>query len=151
MDAEKLPQIVVLAIESALASGRQLSWKVQENNVGMLVQLVWKSSESRNLVGSNWNKLKKKPPSRQRRDVLRLLKFNAAKAPQQEYSSTSHIAEKSSDTVSQELPTAASTSTIYYYSFYFSRAQQSADGQASLLSLTTAETKPVVLGKAPSL
>ena len=66
----------LLAIESALASGRQLSWKVQENNVGMFVQLVWKSSESRNLVGS---KLKKKPPSRQRRDALRLLKFNAAR------------------------------------------------------------------------
>ena len=63
MDAEKLPKVVVLAIESALASGRRLSWKVQENNVGMLVQLVWKSSESRNLVGSNWNKLKKKPLS----------------------------------------------------------------------------------------
>ena len=77
----------------------------------MLVQLIWKSNESRNLVGSNWNELMKKPPSRQCRDVLRLLKFNAAKAPQQGYSSTSHIAEKSSDTVSQELPTAASTST----------------------------------------
>ena len=73
-----------------------------------LVQLVWKSSKFRNFVGSNWNKPKKKPPSRQCRDVLRLLKFNA---PQQEYSSTSHIAEKSSDTVSQELRTAASTST----------------------------------------
>ena len=54
-----LPKLVVLAIESAFASGRQLSWIVQENSVGMLVQLVWKSSESRNLVGSNWNKLKK--------------------------------------------------------------------------------------------
>ena len=59
MDTEKLPKVVLLAIESALASSRQLSWKVQENNVGMSVQFVWKSSESRNLVGSNWNKLKK--------------------------------------------------------------------------------------------
>ena len=87
MDSSK---VVVLAIESALASGRQLSLKVQENNVGMLVQLIWKSSESRNMVGSNWNKLKKKPPSKQRRDVLRFVKFNAAKAPQQGHSSTSH-------------------------------------------------------------
>ena len=123
MDAEKLLKVVLLAIESALASGRQLSWKVQENNVGMLVQLVWKSSESRNLVGSNWNKLKKKPPSRQRRDALRFLKFNAAKAPQQGHSSILDIAEQSSDTLSQELnvPTAAST-PVYYYLFYFSRA-----------------------------
>ena len=34
MDAEKLPKVVVLAIESALAIGRQLSWKVQENSFG---------------------------------------------------------------------------------------------------------------------
>lgn len=153
--AEKLPKVVLLAIESALASGRQLSWKVQENNVGMLVQLVWKSSESRNLVGSNWNKLKKKPPSRQRRDVLRFLKFNAAKAPQQGHSSILDIAEKSSDTLSQELnvPTAASTSTTTCSTF--PEQQQSADdGQASLLSPTTTadnvDTKPVVLGKASS-
>ena len=107
----------------------------------MLVQLVWKSSESRNLVGSNWNKFKKKPPSRQRRDVLRLFKFNAAKAPQQEYSSTSHIAEKSSDTVSQELPTAASTSTTTTRSTFPAEQQQLADGQASLLSPTTTADK----------
>ena len=44
-------------IESTLASGRQLSWKVQENNVGTLVQLVWKSSKSSDVVDSNWNKL----------------------------------------------------------------------------------------------
>ena len=122
MDAEKLPKVVLLAIESALASGRQLSWKVQENNVGMLVQLVWKSSDSRKLVGSNWNKLKKKPPSRQRRDAFRFLKFNAAKAPQQGHSSILDIAEKSSDILPQELLTAASMSSYYYYSFYFSRA-----------------------------
>ena len=94
MDAEKLPKIVALAIESALASGRQLSWKVQESKVGMLIQLVWKSSEVSNVVGSNWNNyygLRKKAPSRQRRDALRLLKFNAAKAPLQ----VSSVAENS--------------------------------------------------------
>ena len=37
------------------------------------------------MVGSNWNNqgLRKKAPSRQRRDALRFLKFNAAKAPPQ--------------------------------------------------------------------
>ena len=40
MDAEKLPKVVVLAIESALTSGRQLSWKKQENNVGSYVGLT---------------------------------------------------------------------------------------------------------------
>ena len=86
--------------------------------MGMLVQLIWKSSESRNFVGSNWNKLKKKPPSRQHRDALRFLKFNAAKTPQQRHSSILDIAEKSSDTLSQEfnVPTAAFTSTQFYFS-----------------------------------
>ena len=64
------------------------------------------------------------------------------------------IAEKSSDTLSQELnvPTAASTSTTTRSTF--PEQQQSADGQASLLSPTTTadnvDTKPVVLGKASS-
>ena len=56
MDAQKkLPKIVLLAIESALASGRQPSLGKYRRTMcrGMLVQLVWKSSESRNLVGSN--------------------------------------------------------------------------------------------------
>ena len=83
-----------------------------------------------------------------------LFRSSAAKAPQQGHSSILDIAEKSSDTLSQEcnVPTAASTSTTTRSTF--PEQQQSADGQASLLSPTTAadnvDTKPVVLGKASS-
>ncbi len=46
MEAGKLPQLVVSAIDSACASGRKLSWKVQESDRGMCVQLVWKPARA---------------------------------------------------------------------------------------------------------
>lgn len=42
MEAGKLPELVISAIESACASGKRLSWKIQESDRGTLVQLVWK-------------------------------------------------------------------------------------------------------------
>ena len=79
MEAVKLPQVLCFAIKAALSFGRKLSWKVQENSSGMLIQLVWKSSKT-NMVGSVWNNPRPKSPSRLRRDALRSQKFNAAKS-----------------------------------------------------------------------
>ena len=76
MEAEKLPELVVSAIKSACASGKKLSWKIQESDRGMLVQLVWKPARiSRAMslstvkVVSNWSNQKRKSPSRLRRDA----------------------------------------------------------------------------------
>ena len=145
MDAEKLPKIVALAIESALASGRQLSWKVQENKVGMMIQLVWKSSEFSSVVGSNWNnhELRKKAPSRQRRDALRLLKFNAAKAPLQVLEHSS-VTENSSNVQLQGQESFAATVTPRTIS---PTEQLLADEQAttvipSTTSIAAADSKP---------
>jgi hypothetical protein len=147
MDAEKLPGIVVLAIEPALASDRQLSWKVQEKSAGMLVQLVWKCSESRNLV---WNKFCKKAPSRhacmhcvfsslmqqsllnRSTPLLRILLRNPVIRCHK---------------ICLLLRLLSSTHTTTCFSL---EQQQSADEQV-LLSPTIADivdTKPVVLGKA---
>jgi hypothetical protein len=38
-----LPELVKAALSTACQSGRSLSWKVQENNKGILIQLVWKA------------------------------------------------------------------------------------------------------------
>jgi len=79
MEAGKLPVLVVSAIESACASGRKLSWKIQEGDRGMLVQLVWKSANGSRVgtekVVSNWNNQKRKSPSRLRRDAQRFHRF----------------------------------------------------------------------------
>ena len=39
-----LPDVVRVALLTTHASGRTLSWKVQENAKGTLIQLVWKKS-----------------------------------------------------------------------------------------------------------
>ena len=88
-----LPELVSSAIESAIASQRPLSWKVQESNKGTLIQLVWKSptsscvrvrSRPTERVRSKWNppasqphnnKISKKSPSRIRRNAKRLQTF----------------------------------------------------------------------------
>ena len=79
MEAGKLLVLVVSAIESGYASGRMLSWKIQESDRGMLVQLVWKSASGTRVgsekVVSNWSNQKRKSPSWLRRDAQRLQKF----------------------------------------------------------------------------
>ena len=46
----ELPELLAVCIQTALNSGRRLSWKIQESVRGTLVQLVWKSdSPSRSL------------------------------------------------------------------------------------------------------
>ena len=92
-----LPELVSSAIESAIASQRPLSWKVQESNKGTLILLVWKSqptsscvrvrSRPTGTVRSKWNppagqphnnnnfKISKKSPSRIRRNAKRLQIF----------------------------------------------------------------------------
>ena len=58
---DQLPELVKAALSSAYQSGRSLSWKVQENNKGILIQLVWKAEPvscpaggNAIRVGSNW-------------------------------------------------------------------------------------------------
>ena len=58
---DQLPELVKTALSSACKSGRSLSWKVQENSKGMLIQLVWKAEPvngptggNTTMVGSNW-------------------------------------------------------------------------------------------------
>ena len=73
------------------------------------------------MVSSNWNKPRNKAPSRQRRDALRLLKFNAAKTPLQQQSSVAAVETSASPVVAEtssntESPATAST-TSYLLSF----------------------------------
>ena len=98
-----LPELVKKAIISACESGRKLSWKIQENDRGTLVQLVWKpepflvgNSSKNSEASSNWNlaarncpwtaqKSKKQhPPSRLRRNARRLASFIEKKQAAQE-------------------------------------------------------------------
>ena len=58
---DQIPELVKAALSSACQSGRSLSWKVQENNKGILIQLVWKAEPvscpaggNAIRVGSNW-------------------------------------------------------------------------------------------------
>ena len=58
----QLPELVRSALCSACNSGKHLSWRVQENEKGVLIQLVWKAQKERSSVsgmatrvGSNWN------------------------------------------------------------------------------------------------
>ena len=99
----ELPELVQAAISSALALNKHLSWKIQENAKGTLIQLVWKSDSVGNnsgLMGSKWNsstphsaalasssnlnkskcpRKKRNPPSRQHRNALRLARFVESK------------------------------------------------------------------------
>ena len=100
--AAELPELVQAGISSALASNKHLSWKIRENAKGTLIQLVWKSDSVGNsgLMGSKWNsstphsaalasssnlnkskcpRKKRNPPSRQRRNALRLARFLESK------------------------------------------------------------------------
>ena len=87
MEAGKLPELVVMAIENAFQSNRNLSWKIQENKRGLLIQLVWKPATQSNRdvsprMLSNWNlpaPRTRKSPSRLRRDALRRDKFGKDK------------------------------------------------------------------------
>ena len=89
---EQLPEVVKAAITAACNSGRTLSWKVQEDGRGTLIQLVWKPVCADTKVCSNWNarkrcpdlttsgklvssKPKKLTPSRARRNARRLQAF----------------------------------------------------------------------------
>ena len=92
-----LPDVVRVALLNAHASGRTLSWKVQENAKGTLIQLVWKKPAAEtsldsgltDTVGSNLNKIaaksdkpaenprnkKRNNPSRVHRNARRLQSF----------------------------------------------------------------------------
>ena len=89
---EQLPEVVKAAITAACNSGRTLSWKVQEDGRGTLIQLVWKPVCADTKVCSNWNarkrctdlttsgklvssKPKKLTPSRARRNARPLQAF----------------------------------------------------------------------------
>ena len=77
-----LSDIVVACIREAASSGKKLSWTLKEDNRGVLVHLVWKSSQnvflSTETVGS-----KKKPrrisPNRQKTSHQCLLKYLSSK------------------------------------------------------------------------
>ena len=94
-----LPDLVRKAIDSACNSGRKLSWKVQESDKGMLIQLVWKAetvlagyARRDEVMRTNWNQAstrvpvaapatsrevpkKRITPSRLRRNAKRLQAF----------------------------------------------------------------------------
>ena len=44
MDKIDLPELVKPALICACNSGKPLSWKLQENEKGILIQLVWKAA-----------------------------------------------------------------------------------------------------------
>ena len=77
-----LPDIVVTCIREAASSGKKLSWTLKEDNRGVLVHLVWKSSQNAFLTAETVGS-KKKPrrisPSRQKRSRQRLLKYLSSK------------------------------------------------------------------------
>ena len=94
---DNLPEVVRVALQNACNSGRTLSWKVQENAKGTLIQLIWKlipvvcldKGHSISMVGSNSNstkpefdkpadkprKRRRNNPSRIRRNARRLRSF----------------------------------------------------------------------------
>ena len=57
MDA--LPELVKAAVSLACASGRTLSWKIQEGEKGTLVQLVWSGKQE----GKEWSGKQEEQPS----------------------------------------------------------------------------------------
>ena len=86
---DQLPDLVVAAIKAGLASTKTLSWKVQEGEKGLLVQLRWKPVTSVTVGGSLNSKVlsnldtsgqkQRKNPSRKRRDAIQLKKFILSK------------------------------------------------------------------------
>ena len=64
---DELPEVVRIALQNTSKSGRALSWKVQENTIGILIQLVPQEIRAElkgytktfsGAVGSNLNKSK---------------------------------------------------------------------------------------------
>ena len=92
-----LPEVVKTALLTAFNSGKTFSWKVQENGMGLFIQLAWKSDRSSGntrRVCSNWNpvnteynnntvepasKKKRISPSRARRNARRRQAFLQSK------------------------------------------------------------------------
>ena len=98
---EQLPDLLHKGIASACASGRQLSWKIQEGPKGTLIQLIWRAEDALSFpsavlsgkMGSNLSnqlagrslpvsksqqqpaRLSKKSPSKIRRNAKRLQAF----------------------------------------------------------------------------
>jgi hypothetical protein len=88
MAAAMLPEVLAVCINSAINSGRTLSWKIQDNHKGTSVQLFWRdvnlagehNQESKVLVPPQTRKRnKKKAPSQKRRSQKRLDAFITAK------------------------------------------------------------------------
>ena len=85
-----LPEVLAVCINSAINSGRTLSWKIQENPKGTSVQLFWRASnrdgdhnqESQVVLAppQTRTRTKKKSPSQQRRSQKRLDDFIKAKS-----------------------------------------------------------------------
>ena len=85
----QLPDLVAAAIKAGLASTKTPSWKVQEGEKALLVQLRWKPVTSVTIGGSLNSKVlsnsntsgqkQRKNPSRKRRDAIRLKKFILSK------------------------------------------------------------------------
>ena len=75
----ELPEPLAVCIQTALNSGRRLSWKIQESVRGTLARLVWKSdSPSRSLDAPAplaVTRPRKKSPSQIRRSQRRLQEF----------------------------------------------------------------------------
>ena len=70
-----LPDIVVVCVQEAASCGKKLSWTLKENNHGVLVHLVWKSSQNAFLSTETVGSIKKPrriSPSRQKRSRQRL-------------------------------------------------------------------------------
>ena len=80
MDAEKLPTCLLDVIKSACDSERKLTWKIQENGRGLLVQLVWRSppvaSDLSVKMVSNKNFQKKKSPSKAEKRCVEVEKIS---------------------------------------------------------------------------
>ena len=85
----QLPDLVAAAVKTGLASTKTLSWKVQEGEKALLLQLRWKPVTSVTIGGSLNSKVlsnsdtsgqkQKKNPSKKRRDAIRLKKFILSK------------------------------------------------------------------------
>ena len=80
-----LPEVVAVCINTAMASGLCLSWKIQYSSVGISVQLFWKEkgsdTESANSSsGHTTRRTKKKSPSQVRRNQKCLKQFLGRKS-----------------------------------------------------------------------
>ena len=95
LNMDALPELVKTAISLACASGRTLSWKIQEGEKGTLVQLVWSGKQEGK--EERWSRKEERPsasglvgcvvrrrvsPSRARRDARRRQAFLEKQAPQ---------------------------------------------------------------------